>query len=434
MSRFTKNNLRNIRQTFEEKTGVNLNVESRVSPKKTKYLLLAAALCALLLASCARTLFSGLNGDDLSLGGTYLGDGIVSIEVVNRSDKALEFQKQVKLMGWRNGEVEPLPGGTVRVENTRFPAHSGGTMLVDLSEAYDIKALENGTWGTLEESGYYLVLTNHDFLFGHDWMCFFHFSEPAEEITPTEPETPPEPAPAQNLDGITDDLKSYFEDTYLDEPPTMTQAHFAYQQKVQELLAQTNGTLVHPVDPHVFVQTPREQVFDETLPMDIQYQVVIQQYHSLDAFNRMVGAAFSGTGSDQSLQIMAALPEYQGQTDGGQCIPVVYLFVYERAALTAENPYAFIYGNIIPFSRMVQDKVYEDDRYVIYDMTDLFYTDLDAYLDDFVSVMKGKVSLYFDEQIRRRVHNVYDYFRDAQTLSGLIENHQAEMETMGHNG
>ncbi len=434
MSRFTKKNLHNIRQTFEEKTGVNLNVESRVSPKKTKYLLLAAALCALLLASCARTLFSGLNGDDLSLKGTYLGDGIVSIEVVNRSDKALEFQKQVKLMGWRNGEVEPLPGGTVRVENTRFPAHSGGTMLVDLSEAYDIKALENGTWGTLEESGYYLILTNHDFLFGHDWMCFFHFSEPAEEITPTEPETPPEPAPAQNLDGITDDLKSYFEDTYLDEPPTMTQAHFEYQQKVQELLARTNGTLVHPVDPHVFVQTPREQVFDETLPMDIQYQMVIQQYHSLDAFNRMVGAAFSGTGSDQSLQIMAALPEYQGQTDGGQCIPVVYLFVYERAALTAENPYAFIYGNIIPFSRMEQDKVYEDDRYVIYDMTDLFYTDLDAYLDDFVSVMKGKVSLYFDEQIRRRVHNVYDYFRDAQTLPGLIENHQAEMETMGHNG
>ena len=337
-------------------------------------------------------------------------------------------------MGWRNGEVEPLPGGTVHVENTRFPAHSGGVMRVDLSEAYDIKALENGTWGTQKETDYYLVLTNQDFLFGHDWMCFFHFSEPAEETAQTEPETPPVTAPAQNLDGITDDLKSYFEDIYLDEPPGMTQAHFAYQQKVQALLAQTNGTLVHPVDPHVFVQTPRELVFDETLPADIQYQVVIQQYHSLDAFNRMVGAAFSGTGSDKSLQIMAAIPEYQGQTDGGQCIPVVYLFVYEREALTAENPYAFIYGNIIPFSQMEQDKVYEDDRYVIYDMTDLFYTDLDAYLDDFAGVMKGKVSLYFDEQIRRRVHNVYDYSRDAQTLSGQIENHQAEMEAGGNNG
>ena len=80
MSRFTKKNLHNIRQTFEEKTGVNLNEGRPASPKKTKYLLLAAALCALLLASCARTLFSGLNGDDLSLKGTYLGDGIVSIE------------------------------------------------------------------------------------------------------------------------------------------------------------------------------------------------------------------------------------------------------------------------------------------------------------------------------------------------------------------
>ena len=214
----------------------------------------------------------------------------------------------------------------------------------------------------------------------------------------------------------------------------MTQAHVAYQQKVQALLAQTDGTPVHPVDPHVFVRTPREQVFDETLPADMQYQVVLQQYHSLDAFNRMVGAAFSGTGSDQSLQIMATIPEYQGQTDGGQCIPVVYLFVYERDVLTAENPYAFICGNIISFSQMEQDKVYEDDRYVIYDMTDLFYTDLDAYLDDFVNAMKGKVSLYFDDQIRRRVHNVYDYYRDTQTLSGQIENHQAEMEAGGHKG
>ena len=35
MSRITKKKLHNIQQTFEEKTGVNLNVESRVSPKKT---------------------------------------------------------------------------------------------------------------------------------------------------------------------------------------------------------------------------------------------------------------------------------------------------------------------------------------------------------------------------------------------------------------
>ena len=75
MSRFTNKNLHNIRKTFEEKTGVNLNEGRPASPKKTKYLLLAAALCALLLASCARTLFSGLNGDDLSLAEPIWGTG-----------------------------------------------------------------------------------------------------------------------------------------------------------------------------------------------------------------------------------------------------------------------------------------------------------------------------------------------------------------------
>ena len=83
---------------------------------------------------------------------------------------------------------------------------------------------------------------------------------------------------------------------------------------------------------------------------------------------------------------------------------------------------------------MEKDKVFEDDRYVIYDMTDLFYTDLDGYIDAFVSSMRGKVSLYFDEQIRRRVHSLYDYFRDRQILPGLIEDHQAEMETVGYSG
>ena len=128
------------------------------------------------------------------------------------------------------------------------------------------------------------------------------------------------------------------------------------------------------------------------------------------------------------------LPGYPGQTDGGQYLPIVYLFVYERASLAAEDAYAFIFGRIIPFSDMEKDKVFEDDRYVIYDMTDLFYTDLDGYIDAFVSSMRGKVSLYFDEQIRRRVHSLYDYFRDRQILPGLIEDHQSEMETVGYSG
>lgn len=65
-------------------------------------------------------------------------------------------------------------------------------------------------------------------------------------------------------------------------------------------------------------------------------------------------------------------------------------------------------------------------------MTDLFYTDLDEYLDKFVTVMEGKVPLYFDEQIRRRVHNIRDFLRDGQTLPTLIQNRQSEMEALGY--
>ena len=436
MNGFTRENLHNIRRTFEEKTGVNLSRERPVYPKrKAKYLLLAAVICVLLLASCTQTLFSGLGGDELSLAGTYLGDGIISVEVENRSDRELEFQKQVKLMRWTDGEVEPLPGGKVRIENTRFPAHSGGTMLVDISGVYDIAALESDTPETPKESWYYLVLTNHNFLFGHDWMCSFRFVEPVEETTPTEqpePATQPEPVQTLNPEEIDDNLKYYFEDTYLDEPPAHTQAHFVYQQKVRELLARTKGTLVSPVDPHIVVNIPENQVFDEALPKDIQYLLVGEQYHSIDAFHRIVGAEFSGTGSDQSFQLMAMLPEYSGQTDGGQYLPIVYLFVYERAALSVDAPYAFVSGRVLPFSDMEKDKVFEDERYVIYDMTDLFYTDLDEYMDKFVAAMEGKVPLYFDEQIRRRVHNIRDFLRDGQTLPTLIQNRQSEMEALGY--
>ena len=95
MNRLSKQNLHNIRCVFEEKTGTDLNPNHREHPKnRAKYLILAAVLCALLLASCTQTLFTPLSGDELALSGTYLGDGVVRVEVVNRADKELKFQNQ----------------------------------------------------------------------------------------------------------------------------------------------------------------------------------------------------------------------------------------------------------------------------------------------------------------------------------------------------
>lgn len=48
-------------------------------------------------------------------------------------------------------------------------------------------------------------------------------------------------------------------------------------------------------------------------------------------------------------------------------------------------------------------------------LTDLFYTDLDAYIDYFLTT---RDDIYFDESVRRRVHNIYEYYKDHDTLSG----------------
>ena len=91
MSRMTKQNLQNIRNRFEEKTGVSLGKQKRgiqISLKKAAALAVAAALC-LALVGFTYPLFSPLDADELSLAGEYQGGGIVLVHVENRSDKVL---------------------------------------------------------------------------------------------------------------------------------------------------------------------------------------------------------------------------------------------------------------------------------------------------------------------------------------------------------
>ena len=425
MSRFTKRNLRNIKCIFEEKTGVDLNPAHRMGKRlSVRKAVLAAAVivCCLAMTAFTYPLFSSLDGDELSLNGTYLGDGIVSVYVENQSDKTLEFQETVKLVSWNDGEVAPR--GKVKLENTRFAPHTSGTMTVDLSGAYDIEALETTIPGKPKDSWYYLMLTNNGFLFGQDWMCSFHF---VEEV-PEETEAPEEDASlgvSQTIDEVEEELRFYFEKDYWDEIPAFNEANFEYLQKVQELLARTQGTFVRSVDPYLLVETPEEGVvYAETFPMDIQLRLVGTQHTSLDAYRRIVGSMFSGEGSDYSYQISVMIPEYEGQTDGGQYLPLVYLFVYETAAAKAENAYTFISGQIKTFAELEPNKVYEDEQYVVYDATEMFYTDLDAYIDYFLSVQ----DLHCDEQIRQRIYAIRDYYRNRDNLVFYYPEWLAEMD------
>lgn len=138
---------------------------------------LAACLALLLLpisALAATGAFSALSGDELAFENvTYLGDGIVELEVRNDSDKTLCFEETVKLCKfYANEELAQIPGGTVAMEGNTVEPHSTSNMRIDLSKAYDMTIVEQ----PLENDWYYLILTNDSFLFGQDWHCSVDFA------------------------------------------------------------------------------------------------------------------------------------------------------------------------------------------------------------------------------------------------------------------
>lgn len=408
-----KQNLYNIKQRFQEQTGTTLSHANHFLSARKVVVLAAAVLCCAVMAAFSYPLFSPLDGDALSLSGSYEGSGIVSVFVENRSEKELRFQHKVKLCNWGTGEeIDPL--GDPVFYNSTFSAGTSGVMTIDLSSAYDIPALESALPADMGTFYYYLLLTNRDFLFGQDWQCSVTFAK-----YPGKPETTEKPAPflsaAQTLEKIEEELRFYFQQDYWDQIPAMNEANFSYQQKVREVLQRKSGTLVRPVDPMLIVgDVPETVVFDKEIPRDIQNQLLWEQYSSLDGYRRIVGSRFSGTDSDYLLQIFGIIPQREG---GDTMIPLIYLATYETAAVTQPDAYAFLYGQSISFNSLERNKVYEDEQYTVYQVTDYYYTDLDDYIDYFLTTSDR---IRFDENIRRRLHNIYDYFRKKENIQPLF--------------
>ena len=422
MSRMDQRNLQNIRCIFEEKTGVDLGSDHRQSslPIRKVWVLVAAVLACLAMAAFAWPLFSSLDGDELSLSATYEGEGVVLISVENRSGKKLEFQKQTKLMRWVTGEELPrLPGDPI-FENTVFEPHSSGVMTIDLSPSYDMKAIEENY---NREEWFYLLLTNHDFLFGQDWMCSISLgtAEPEPETAETVPSLSADPVLLQDIE---EELRSYFEGSYGGELMAFNGANFQYQQKVDELLARFEGTVVPALGPVLMVGGPSEfldpepmmgkppagTVFDETIPEDRQYLLTGAEWSYTDGYGRMVAAV-----QEKAWVQTVMLPQRKGETDGGVSLPLVFLFVYDAQQAKPEN-YAFIYGQLLSFGELESRKVLADDHYAIYDATDLIYRDVDAYLDHFLTT---RSDVYCDAQIRQRVHNVYNFYREPNNIRAM---------------
>lgn len=417
MNTLQKENRERIKAIFMEKTGAELTRRRRTGRTvRVAAVLIAVIACCTVTAFAAVGLFSSLDGDDLALSAVYEGDGIVTVQVENRSGKALQFQETLKLMRWTTGEeIAPVSDGVV-FAGTKIGPHSSGTMTIDLSGAYDVGMLEE----PLRDDWYYLVLTNNNFRFGQDWMCGVDFAE-----TVWTPMEYPEPgqADAATVQRIAESLRPYFE-TVPPDKEEQRAMNADYVEAYTRLLEEFDGNIVPSVSPvlpgnRVATEEPFLRValpapgvvLDDSVSPEEQDQLVDIRWSSLDANGKLLAAQ-----GEYPLVLSANLPSLRYEGAFGEAIPLLYIFTYEKSAIRGEQDYAFIYGQLLSFADLEPYQVYEDDRYVCYEVSGLIYSDLTERMENFAR--QNADNIRFDEQAQARVENIYRYYQE--NLSDLF--------------
>lgn len=408
MNTFKQNNLNHIRDIFQDKTGVELPASRSKRYTVRTTVVLAAVIVCFTITALAASLFSSLDGDDLGFNAIYKGDGVVSIEVENRSDKELRFQPELKLRRYAaNEEIEPI-SDAVKFQGTKIKPHSTGTMTIDLSRAYDMAALEV----PLIDDWYYFILTNNNFMFGQDWMCSVSFSETIwSPIEYSEP-TPVDDATIQNIE---ESLQFYFEaNTKGSENRRALGSQ--YIETYSELFETLDTTIVSSVSPclpgnRIDTSAPiltvnRAEpgvVFDNSIPVEDQHLLIGMNYFSTDTKGK-----FLATEGEYALVLSASLPDtkYGGE---GHLVPLIYILSYDKSMIQSNVDLAFIYGQLYSFTDLEKQKIYEDDQYICYEVSSLIYSDLMEYVESYATEVGNT---RFDDQIRTRIQNIYNYYKE----------------------
>ncbi|MCX4370619.1 MAG: M23 family metallopeptidase [Dysosmobacter sp.] len=174
MEKYSRKHLEAIQEIVQEKTGVTFIPSRRLTGYKIRQVahLAGGLLCLITLCAFAYIKFSDLNGDIAGFSSAYQGDGRFDVIIINASDRELRLQNKVKVMQWSTGEEVNGDNDKIRMSGLTIAPHSQGIVSIDISEGYDVKAMEESL---KEKDWYYFVLTNNNFVFGQDWMCSFDF-------------------------------------------------------------------------------------------------------------------------------------------------------------------------------------------------------------------------------------------------------------------
>ncbi len=172
-------------ENLKLKTLSRMKKELNNNTKRTPFRVVLIVTCIsvfLTFTAFAYSMFSGINGDNVSLNAMYVGNGTVKIVVENLADKDLKFDKTVKLVRWSNTE-EILK---IEQEMPLIKPNEKKIITITIPKKY-LNLLETPISDT---DWYYFILTTNNFIFGFDWMASLNFVDPIitqkpEIITPT---------------------------------------------------------------------------------------------------------------------------------------------------------------------------------------------------------------------------------------------------------
>lgn len=391
-------NINNIKapESLKIRTLYLMNNQSTCKKKvNKKHLKIALSVACILisLTFCAFTYnyFSGLKGDQLKLSSEYKSNGLVEISITNLSNKNLKLQNEIKLMKFSTAEEIPLINNKKpKIKMPLIKPNGTSIIKLDLSETYNINELEKPL-----KSGdyYYFVLTNNNFIFGHDFHCSIHFSS----TTIDDPKQSNQFIVNKKLtNDIEQELKFYFTEDFSN--PTVQDNK--YINEYNKLFSNLNCPVIKSVKPsNLVIEQKDDVVFDENYPDDEQDQLWNLAYRGYDYNQRMIA-----TEGEKSL-IISAFIESNLYPDSFEAIPIIYILSYEKDSISSLNDYAFIYGKLIKFEDLSKMKVYEDDKYVCYNIGSYIYCndDLNNYIEKHFSC---------NENTKKRINKIYEYFNN----------------------
>ena len=152
------------------------------------------------------------------------------------------------------------------------------------------------------------------------------------------------------------------------------------------------------------VQDPPEGViWDERISPEKQYELMGLNWSTYDSFGRLIGA------KGEYAMVLSVQVPLQDYTDVARELPLFYVMVYDREETQKDDGCAFIHGQIVSFADLKARKVFADEKYVAYDVSDYVYGDWESYLQAF---FRQNPDVVQNAQTLERIQNFYTYYQD----------------------